>query len=675
MGLFDSIRRAVGGDDESAGAGESSTGTDDAAHDSGGESAVARIDVTALDAEAFRTRAADAASDADPLDFSRASLERLDTAIADRDDWVEESPADEDGYSPKTVQFGSYFGETLVRVYDGEWTTEGGWVVTVEGVDDSVTVSVFEVAARSIGGDPVFSAVAARLDDELTLPAEDVALIDDGDDGDTDPGVEFEDLTESEERIPPAPLKTDEAADTAGDDPNDPDADDADSGGDGSPTALEPTAAVADSSHPEAAHEVGELEGTAVTEADPAEMPIFESKPDPETIPVFESKPDPATMPVFESEAAASSRAEAPAETADGLEPTDGETTEQREETGREATDSEAVAADEAATADDGEGTEGTTAAESDAVAADAEGEGVPLDRDAGQAAADTDDRADEAPTETTAADTAAASDVGENELEAAASTDETAADERGETRGDESGATPSPETPSEKSETDPSAATDAAEPEPPAETESKVESDGERESEPDPAETPSETADSAADPHTDGRDADSAAETARDADADTETSSSPATDESGPQGVRAEYAETADDFAAFWTEHDLDYTPESLARLDALVGSEWDDDRFADAVFGSEETFDDRAFTSVTTELGSYFGEVLVREVDGAWTDETDHEAAVVVDGPSGPLAVPVFQVATNSLRTVPVFARSYEALLADLGREPNAE
>ena len=130
---------------------------------------------------------------------------------------------------------------------------------------------------------------------------------------------------------------------------------------------------------------------------------------------------------------------------------------------------------------------------------------------------------------------------------------------------------------------------------------------------------------------------------------------------------LRETYAEAADELVSFWTEYDLDYTPESLERLDALVSAEWDDDRFDDAEFGSDDSFDDRVFTSVSTELGGYFGEVLVRELDAEWSDETATDA-VVVEGADGPLAIPVFKVAGTSIRQQPVFARSYASLIEDL-------
>jgi len=129
----------------------------------------------------------------------------------------------------------------------------------------------------------------------------------------------------------------------------------------------------------------------------------------------------------------------------------------------------------------------------------------------------------------------------------------------------------------------------------------------------------------------------------------------------------RATYAEAADDLVSFWTEYDLDYTPDSLERLDALVGDEWDDDRFDEATFGSDDTFDDRVFTGISTELGSYFGEVLVRELDAEWSDEAATDG-VVVAGADGPLAVPVFEIAGTAITQQPVFARSYASLRSDL-------
>ena len=43
----------------------------------------------------------------------------------------------------------------------------------------------------------------------------------------------------------------------------------------------------------------------------------------------------------------------------------------------------------------------------------------------------------------------------------------------------------------------------------------------------------------------------------------------------------------------------------------------------------------------------------------------------AVVVGGTDARFAVPVYDVAITSLRERPVFGRSYDALLSDLGRD----
>ncbi|MBV0902374.1 ICP22 family protein [Haloarcula salina] len=199
------------------------------------------------------------------------------------------------------------------------------------------------------------------------------------------------------------------------------------------------------------------------------------------------------------------------------------------------------------------------------------------------------------------------------------------------------------------------------SEPETAPEPEAETASDSDRESDLAPEGTESET--------------DAASSVPPDA-----TDDAPSTDAAAPtgaaadrswDGVRAEHAETAVDFADFWGERDLDFTPASLSRLDDLVAEEWDDERFAETTFGSEDSFDDRAFTSVVTELGSYFGEVLVRHLDGEWTADTDHDAAVVVGGTDARFAVPVSDVAITSLRERPVFGRSYDALLSDLGRD----
>ncbi|MFC6863352.1 hypothetical protein ACFQGE_07750 [Halomicroarcula sp. GCM10025817] len=473
MGLFDSIRNAVGGS------------ADDA-----GDDASSLRDSTTLDPTDFRTRA-ESVADADGLDFSRGSLAHLDSHVASLSDpETADDAAAPTTYADPALRYGSYLGEVLVRAYDGAWTRDEGWGVTVAGPDDEVTVAVFDIAARSLDGDPVFAAIVERLEAELALGA--------------------------------------------------------DANADGLSTAPEP--------------EAGPEEGAS----------------------------DPAAAPKSGAQ----------------------------------------------------------TATEDDATS----GDGAAPDVSAGASIPDASPAAD---------DTAAgSSDGGDTTADGVAADDATVA-AAGETAGDVTAeadtepVTPDPETDQQSDE--PATAFIAE-----AEAESEAAGAGDDVA----VETPDASDTSA--PSGGGIDLGSdapAAEPAGPADA-------PDADPTAGDGLRAEYADTAQEFAAFWSEHDLDFDPDSLSRLDALVDGEWDAGRFRDATFGAEADFDDRAFTSLVTELGSYFGEVLVRTVDGEWTEATDHGAAVVVATDTDPLAVPVFTVAENSLRQTAVFERSYEALLEDIGR-----
>ena len=435
MGLFDSIRRVVGG--------ESTT-------DDGGEDLSGLVDTNTLDEPSLRRHAEDVAGEVGQLDFSLASLEQFDSAIDAGYDEELTTADDPATYGTDAVRFGCYLGEVLVRRYDGEWTNDPQWGVTITGPNDSATVSVFEVAQRSIKTKAVFAAVTERAAEEIGLEGEGGAAETEPDGTDTDPDD------------PPA------------------------------------------------------------TGEQPAISEVAESEHG------------------FEFERAAD------------------------EESGPAESDGAVAAPDDVATGSD-EPVTGEPAA--------------------------SDDTADPL-------------------------TDVT---ESGNSDGSEA-------KPSAESATDSSVEVDDAA--------ALVE-----EAEPEATREPN----------------------------DSESLFDEADDPTQGDGLRAEYAAEAAAFVSFWNERDLDYTPESLTRLDDLVAAEWDDDRFDDAEFGSEATFDDRAFTSVSRELGSYFGEVLARQLDGKWTDETTNDS-VVVTGPDGPLAIPVFRVAGTSLKERPVFERSYDSLLADI-------
>ncbi|QSG06421.1 hypothetical protein [Halapricum desulfuricans] len=129
----------------------------------------------------------------------------------------------------------------------------------------------------------------------------------------------------------------------------------------------------------------------------------------------------------------------------------------------------------------------------------------------------------------------------------------------------------------------------------------------------------------------------------------------------------RAEFVEAATELADFWGEYELDFSLASLARLDDLVAEQWDAERFEDVEFGADG-YDARVYTETATQLGSYFGEVLVRRHDAVWQQETGTGWTVSV--PSGPdseaagATVTVFEVAEDCLTGNSTFTGMHDAL-----------
>ncbi|MFB6083395.1 MAG: hypothetical protein ABEJ94_04035 [Halorientalis sp.] len=119
-----------------------------------------------------------------------------------------------------------------------------------------------------------------------------------------------------------------------------------------------------------------------------------------------------------------------------------------------------------------------------------------------------------------------------------------------------------------------------------------------------------------------------------------------------------------AEELAGFWDGYDLDFSPRSLTRLDELADTEWDDDRFRDAELGGED-MDSGMYTELVKQLGSYYGEVLVRSLDAEWT-RRDDDIVVAVEGNTSapPVPVPVFSVAAESLTGPTVFATRFNDL-----------
>ncbi|MCU4717632.1 prolipoprotein diacylglyceryl transferase [Halapricum hydrolyticum] len=129
----------------------------------------------------------------------------------------------------------------------------------------------------------------------------------------------------------------------------------------------------------------------------------------------------------------------------------------------------------------------------------------------------------------------------------------------------------------------------------------------------------------------------------------------------------RVEFVDAATELVEFWGEYELDFSLSSLARLDDLVAEQWDADRFEDVEFG-DDSYDAKVYTETATQLGSYFGEVLVRQHDSTWQRETSTGWTVSV--PSGPdseaagATVSVFQVAEDCLTGESTFTGMHDAL-----------
>lgn len=684
MGLLDRIRRAVGGGDSSTD-GDETTAGGDRASDDGPE----LLDTATLDPPTFREYAERVVDGADPLTFDPDALARLDTAIEESyDGKTVGDAASVTTYTENTVRFGSYLGELLVRAYDGKWVqSDGRWGVAVAGPDDEVGVAVFDVAARSFADKPVFAAVVTRLESELALDSiqstdDDGLTESDADETDADSVVSeptrvvsrVDDGQADERDGPPEPTATDKRSEaTAGDTADsdspqaieteltragrriEPESEADDRSDDTDPTPVVSEAADEAENEPpwgsdDADSSTADIGGDAAPDtADPASDEAGSGLQATET-PTEEPSPDVSVDgPAVDTTDAAETTADEPADTAAVDEAT--------------AYIDEAESSYDSATADSSD----------DAPAAEAPPEDLAVDshdRDgignAAPAGAATDTSADEAATDT--ADDGAAGESMDDEPTLDSSPDASSdtapdAEAAAETTVDESPA-----------DTDDTAEVDDA----PA---GVAESDaGELFADSPDASSPSEDVETTDTSEREASQDVTADETAATVAPDESDLSAPGDSDSTagsmarpwePGTVRADHADTAVEFADFWGEHDLDFSPASLSRLDDLVDAEWDDERFAETTFGSDASFDDRAFTSVVRELGGYFGEVLVRHLDGEWTDQTEHEAAVVVGGPAGQFAVPVFEVAITSLRKQAVFGRSYDALLDDLGRE----
>jgi len=115
-------------------------------------------------------------------------------------------------------------------------------------------------------------------------------------------------------------------------------------------------------------------------------------------------------------------------------------------------------------------------------------------------------------------------------------------------------------------------------------------------------------------------------------------------------------FAHEAADLAEFWTEYPLNFTPESLRHLDSLVAEHWP--------AGPDDDTAEGVRRGMVIQFGSYFGETLVRNRDGEWTELDPGTWAVVVRGEAGEATVDPFRVARDCLDGSGRFRSLYESV-----------
>jgi hypothetical protein len=110
-------------------------------------------------------------------------------------------------------------------------------------------------------------------------------------------------------------------------------------------------------------------------------------------------------------------------------------------------------------------------------------------------------------------------------------------------------------------------------------------------------------------------------------------------------------FADEAAECADFWSDYELDFTSDSLSRLDDAVDERFETRRFVGVEPDADGSADARAFERVVRSFGSYCGETLVRDAGWEWVERGDW---VVTDGDE---TVDPFAVATDAFRSETAF------------------
>lgn len=119
---------------------------------------------------------------------------------------------------------------------------------------------------------------------------------------------------------------------------------------------------------------------------------------------------------------------------------------------------------------------------------------------------------------------------------------------------------------------------------------------------------------------------------------------------------------EEAEAFAAEWPSYDLDFSPASLARLDALILTEFPVEEFAGVALGDATDESSPALTMAAIDTGAYVAEVLSRTLDAEWKMADGSQLIVSTD--DGEVRLDPVATAADCCRREDSFAAIYDRL-----------
>ncbi|MFC6756515.1 hypothetical protein ACFQER_07195 [Halomicroarcula sp. GCM10025894] len=125
----------------------------------------------------------------------------------------------------------------------------------------------------------------------------------------------------------------------------------------------------------------------------------------------------------------------------------------------------------------------------------------------------------------------------------------------------------------------------------------------------------------------------------------------------------RPELRENAEEFAEFWSEYELDFTPSSIPAVDELFATQQDRANYLSIDLGDGY---EGAVAPMASEPACYFGEVMVRNYDAEWTFDEDFGWALQFG--NGQI-VNVFKTAHQALEGDPPFVMLHDTFVEDIG------